>query len=97
DLGGRAGVALEAEPLSLEAGALALRSIQRVSAQGPLPLGYTPDWLGDKAYAAVRWKPTGAISLRMLISHQIFSGDFGGLSGSICTATRATTAIARAA
>jgi hypothetical protein len=82
DLGVRVGAVWTSGPFALEAGYGWVRSQQELSTAGAVPLSYSPDWNGDKAYATATWR-TGPASLRMLVSHQVLSGHFGGLGGSL--------------
>ena len=78
----RLGAIWRAGPFALEGGYGWVRSQQELSATGAVPQTFNPEWNGDKVYATATWR-TGPASLRLLVSHQVFSGNFGGLGGSL--------------
>ena len=82
DVGIRGGTTLDLGPFRLDAGYAALRSHREIQGD-PSWSGLSPVGYGDKAYLSAQWRPRKNIYLKFLISHQVFTGSFGGLNGSL--------------
>jgi hypothetical protein len=82
DVGIRAGSTVDLGPFRLDGGYAVLRS-QREVQGGSSFEGLSPVAYGDKIYVSAQWNPRKNIFLKFLVSHQIFSGSFGGFNGSL--------------
>src|SRR5262249_11444434 len=82
DVGIRGGTTIDLGSFRLDAGYAAVRSRREIQGDpawsGLSPLGY-----GDKVYFSAQWRPRTNIYLKFLVSHQVFTGSFGGLNGSL--------------
>ena len=82
DVGIRGGTTVDLGLFRLDAGYALARS-QREIQGDPTWSGLSPVGYGDKVYLSAQWRPRKNIYLKFLISHQVFTGDFGGLNGSL--------------
>jgi len=82
DIGLRGGTTVDLGMFRLDAGYAAMRSHREIQGD-PAWSGLSPVGYGDKVYLSAQWRPRKNIYLKFLISHQVFTGSFGGLNGSL--------------